>query len=366
MSADALKNKLVDHLGYFDEVVDQLNAIAGHDDTLESFRQITLAKYAEKINPPGDKLAQKIVKEGDRIALVYAEGEIVDGEGNAGQVGGDSLARELRDLRTDKDVKAIVLRVNSPGGSAVASEVIQREIRLLHTAKKPVIVSFGSLAASGGYWISVYGDYIFAEPTTITGSIGVFGLKFNLDKIAGDHGVTFDTVKTTQFGNMDSISQPWSDDEVKLAQTVVDYLYDQFLDKVAEGRKLTVAQVGEIAQGRVWSGTDAIDNHLVDAIGGLQDALNMAEDKAGLKGKKWTLQQIPEKLTPVDALLQAFGGGDAEPVARAAQNSVTQTLTSGHDPVSTALQKVDANWQLLRGFNDPHGVYARLPYLMDF
>ena len=212
------------------------------------------------------------------VAVVNAEGDIVDGEGDTTEVGGAKFAREIRQLREDSAVRAIVLRVNSPGGSATAAETMQRELRLARKSK-PIIVSMGSYAASGGYWISAYGDRIFAEPTTITGSIGVFGIQFDIQRLANEHGFTFDTVKTGKYADSLTIARPKTDDELAVLQKRVDWIYDQFIAKVAEGRKLKPSFVEEIAQGRVWSGTEAKKLGLVDEIGGLSEAIKYAGTK---------------------------------------------------------------------------------------
>ena len=362
LPADALKNKLVDKLAYYDEVLDALNALAEHNDTTDTFRQISIGDYANRLNQRRLDNASGFFSPDNSIAVVYAEGEIADGDGNTpGTIGGDDLARSLRDLRNDDHVKAVVLRVNSPGGSAEASEVIQREVKLLKESK-PVIISFGAVAASGGYWISTPGDYIFAEPTTITGSIGVFGLKFNLQDIAQQYGLNFDGVKTATFADMDTSSRPWSPEEQALAQTFVDFIYDQFIDKVSVGRGITPDRVREIAQGRVWSGTEAKKLKLVDEIGGLREALHMAVDRAGLTGKKWHLEQVPEKRTAAEALVEAFTtGNQAEPLARAATPAV-----QGRDPLSVAMRQWQAQWRQLQTYNDPQGVYALLPFQLQF
>jgi protease-4 len=239
----ALAAKLVDRVAYRDEVIDDLKKATGRAGSKDTFPQIDLAAYAQVA--PG---AAAIATAGGRIAVVYAEGEIVDGEGEPGQVGGTKFARELRRLRQDDDIKAIVLRVNSPGGSASASEAIQREMRLAAKAK-PVVVSMGSYAASGGYWISTYSERIFADTTTITGSIGVFGVLFDVKKLANDFGVTFDSVKTGRFADTLTISRPKTAAELAMIQRAVDWIYGEFIGKVAESRKLERAFVEEIAQG---------------------------------------------------------------------------------------------------------------------
>jgi len=362
LAGDAKDKKLVDKLAYLDEMIEELEKAGDYDARNDTFRQVSLVTYARRLAEDRDLASTSVFTSGNRIAVVYAEGEIVDGGSGDDTVGGDDLASDLRTLRGDKNVKAVVLRVNSPGGSAMASEVIQREMRNLRDAKIPVIVSMGTYAASGGYWISAYSDYIYAEPTTVTGSIGVFGLKFNFKDVANQYGLTFDSVKTVPNADMDSIARPWTPDEQKLAQTLVDYLYDQFIAKVAEGRNLNPDDVRNIAQGRVWSGTAAVakDKGLVNAIGGLGDAIAKAEDMAELKGKSWILVQYPEKRPPFQALLQSLSGeGAPAPVSKA-------STVIRHDPVTAAMQQLQTQWHLLHSFNDPRGLYARMPYFLQF
>jgi protease-4 len=278
----ALKAHLVTRIGYRDEVLEELKAKTGRKGSSKTFKQVSLADYIGSVGDGrahGKKTDNTVAAPG-RIAVVYAEGAIVDGNGQPDEVGGVKFARELRRLRQDDDVKAIVLRVNSPGGSASASEHIQREIRLAKKVK-PVIVSMGAYAASGGYWISTYSDRIFAEPTTITGSIGVFGLIMNVQKLANDLGLTFDRVKTGKFADAMTIARPKTDEEIALIQRSVDWIYGEFTAKVAESRGLDLARVQEIAQGRVWSGVEAKKLGLVDEIGGLDAAIHFAAREQG-------------------------------------------------------------------------------------
>ena len=277
----ALEGKLVDRVAYRDEVYDDLKTRTGRAGSKEPFRQVALDQYAKQLKDGGAETGRKAAAKG-RIALVYAEGEIVDGEGQIGEIGGSELSRTLRRLRQDPNVKAVVLRVNSPGGSASASEVIQREVRLIREVK-PLIVSMGSYAASGGYWISAPADRIFAESSTITGSIGVFGLQFDVQRLAADFGVSFDTVKTGRFADALTITRPKTPEEMAVLQRMVDWIYGEFVAKVAEGRKLTPEQVEAIAQGRVWSGREALARGLVDEIGGLEAAVAHAAKRAGLR-----------------------------------------------------------------------------------
>jgi protease-4 len=309
-----------------------------------------VAKTAAESKPAAAKPAEPVVQLGKtrgRVAIVYAEGDIVDGEGDEpGQIGGTRFARELRRLRQDDDVKAIVLRVNSPGGSAAAAETIQREVRLA-MKEKPVVVSMGSYAASGGYWISAYSDRIFAEPGTITGSIGVFGIQFDIQKLAGNFGVTFDRVKTGRFADTFTISRPKTPDEMAMFQGLVDWIYGEFITKVAEGRRLPRAQVEEIAQGRVWSGLEAKKLGLVDDIGGLGVAIRYAARKAGL-GADYRLVEYPRKKDFAEALQDL--------VQRMAPNNARASGVVGQ-----IQQRVQDQLRMLNAFNDPQGVYARLP-----
>ena len=242
-------------------------------------------------------------------------------------------------------MKAVVLRVNSPGGSAVASEVIQRELRLLQETK-PVVVSMGTVAASGGYWISVYSDRIFAEPNTITGSIGVIGMLFNVKELSQKVGVSFDVVKTGKFADTETISRPKTEEEMRAIQSVIDWIYDSFIERVAQGRKLDPAVVREIAQGRVWSGTDAKRLGLIDEFGGLEDAIHFAAQKAKL-GSNYRLQEFPGKRELAEVLRDLFEeSGDY-----LSRGGITSQVS----------RRVKAEVRSLDQFNDPRNIYLRLP-----
>lgn len=343
----AKAGKLVDRIAYRDEVIDELKAKTGRLGSKDAFKQVSLANYARAMGETRVAGKGPGLTHGNRIALVYAEGAIVDGDGEPGEVGGDKFSREIRLLRQDSNVKAIVLRVNSPGGSAAASEAIQRELRLAAKVK-PVIVSMGSYAASGGYWISAYGDRIFAEPTTITGSIGVFGIQFDIQKLANDFGFTFDTVKTGKFADALTISRPKTDEELAVLQRMVDWIYDQFVGKVADARHLKLDDVKEIAQGRVWSGLEAKKLGLVDEIGGMDVAIRYAAEKAKL-GTNYRVVEYPRKKELVEAL------GDMleriRPNSRIQSRSVIAQITA----------RLEAELKVLSSYNDPQGVYARMP-----
>ncbi len=333
---------LVDRIAYRDQVIDALKAETGKGSNKDSFKQITLAAYAALLPDHAVRAS------GRAVAIVYAEGEIVDGEGEPGEIGGVAFAREIRKLRQDKDVKAIVLRVNSPGGSATAAEAIQRELRLARQSK-PVIVSMGAYAASGGYWISAYGDRIFALPKTITGSIGVFGMQFDVQKLAGDFGITFDRVKTGKYADVLTITRPKTEEEMAVMQRLVDWIYGEFKTKVAEGRKLKPDEVERIAQGRVWSGSEALKLGLVDEFGGLEVAVRYAAKQAGL-GEGFRLIEYPEKRD----LFQIV----SDLVGRAVPDASRETEKG---LVGQVEKRLESELRQLKAFNDPQGVYARMP-----
>ena len=344
---------LIDDEKYFGDVLTDLGKIAPSSDYEKiplPFRQVAIGDYINAGHTPrlpGDKGSDNVV------AVLYLEGEIVDGWGQTTNIGGDRFAAELRDLRKDDDVKAVVLRVNSPGGSAYASEVIQREVIALK-AKKPVVVSMGNYAASGGYWVSTYADHIIAEPTTLTGSIGVFGMFMDYQKLANSVGVTFDVAKTGQYADFESSSRPKTDPEIALAQARVDDLYGKFLDKVSQSRNIPRGldtdpkTIDAIAQGRVWTGTDALPLHLVDEIGGLQTAINYAVKKAKL-GERYRVKDYPEEVSFADTLA-ALLSNQEEPLSKVKA-----------DPLTREFFRMKADLKSLSDFNDPIGVYARMP-----
>ncbi|PTX94540.1 signal peptide peptidase SppA [Opitutus sp. ER46] len=344
----AKANRLVDRVAYRDEIFDDLKEKTGRGaDSKRAFKQVALSDYAKSAKDIVDTVgADGTSGSGDRIAIVYAEGEIVDGEGRNGEIGATEFSRELRRLRRDPSVKAVVLRVNSPGGSASASEVIQREVRLIKQVK-PIVVSMGSYAASGGYWISTYGDRIFAEPTTITGSIGVFGIQFDVQKLAGDFGVTFDRVKTGKYADAMTIARPKTPEELAIVQRMVDWIYAQFVGKVAESRKLPRARVEEIAQGRVWSGTAAKELGLVDEIGGLDAAIAYAAKKAKIQDS-YRLVEFPREKPLMEALQEMLAG-------RHPNRADASTLAG------KVVHRLESELKVLQSLNDPQGVYARMP-----
>lgn len=341
---EALKQRLVDKVAYLDEVIDQLKSLSAPDDDNKSFRQISLKTYTKV----AEDALEKDRTSKNKIAIVYAEGEIVDGQGSVGEIGGNRLAKQLRQIRQDDDIKAVVLRVNSPGGSATASDIIQREVVLTQKVK-PVVVSMGSVAASGGYWISTYSNRIFAEPNTITGSIGVFGIQPNIQELASKIGVNSDTVKTGRFADISSLYRPKTPQELAILQKSVDRIYDQFLTKVADARRLPKARVAEIAQGHVWSGQRAKELGLVDELGGLEDAIQDAAKRANL-GNNWKLEEYPKSRSLEEQLFQRLAGVQAD------------ASSQPENPLTTEFKQVQADLAALKAMNDPLGVYARLPW----
>jgi protease-4 len=345
---------LVDRVAYFDEVLDQLKDETGRKGSTRPFKQIGLKNYARQVSVHGlvarrgpvGKIEPVAGK--NRIAIVYAEGEIVDGSGNEeGLVYGAKTARLLRQVRQDDGVKAVVLRVNSPGGSVTGSEAIAREVRLLQK-QKPVVVSMGTYAASGGYWIAVPSARIFAEPTTVTGSIGVYGVLLNFETLLNDKlGLTFDTVKTGRYADALTVTRPKTPEEMAIIQEAVDWVYDQFISKVVAGRKLERATVEEIAQGRVWSGAEALKLGLVDEIGGLSAAVKHAATAAKL-GDSFRVTEYPRPKQFAEALGEALGGHQRE-----------KTLAG---PAGALVRDVMQELRALGRLNDPQGIYARLPF----
>lgn len=281
---DALAAKLIDGVKYDDQVKDEIKAALkiGKNDKMHF---ISAASYADAVN------LRKTGK--DRIAVIYAEGDIVDGEGSGDNIGGDRFRALIRRARLDRSVKAIVLRVNSGGGSALASENIWRELQMAKADKKPVVVSFGDVAASGGYYIACGADSIFAHPNTITGSIGVFGVIPNMEAFFKNKmGITFDAVKTAPYADAGGVTRPLNEAEQRIIQADIERIYLLFKQRVASGRKKDMAYVDSIAQGRVWSGADALRLGLVDKLGSMQDAIASAARLARLDS--YGLKEYPE------------------------------------------------------------------------
>ena len=296
--ADGVRLKLLDGVKYDDELKSEMKKRLGlADDDKISF--ITPGTYRAS-----GILKNKYVKE--KIALVFAEGEIVYGKGDEGSIGSDDYRDILRKIRYNKDVKAVVLRINSPGGSSLASEIIWREIELIRKSGKPVIVSMGDVAASGGYYIACNADSIFAQPNTITGSIGVFAIVPNMQGFMQNKlGLTFDGVKTATYADALTVTRPLNPAEKRIIQHEVDNIYMDFKTRVAEGRKLDTAYVDSIAQGRVWTGSRALQIGLVDRITNLDEAIKCAAAMA--KVKDYGIREYPEAKSPFEVIFGSYG-----------------------------------------------------------
>jgi protease-4 len=289
---NAFDHKLVDGLKYDDEVKDEIKSKLKID-KYEKINFISISRYMAATD--------FIKSSGEKIALIYAEGDIIDGKSEQGTIGSETYRNLIRKARLDQTIKAIVVRVNSGGGSAMASENIWRELSLAKL-EKPVVVSFGDVAASGGYYISCGADSIFALPTTITGSIGVFGIIPNMQAFFKNKlGVTFDGVKTGPYADAMTITRPMNENEKKMIQAEIEVIYSQFKQRVAAGRKMDVAYVDSIAQGRVWTGVRAKEAGLIDRFGGLDDAVKCAARMAKLTD--YRIREFPEPLNIFDQLL---------------------------------------------------------------
>lgn len=276
---DAVSMKLADKLMYRDEVIAELKKLSAIQDK-KDLRLVNVEKYAE--TGEDADLNSRLSK--NKVAIVYAVGGIESGEGDDETIGSDRISKAIREARTDSTVKAIVLRINSPGGSALASDVIWREVVLCRQQKKPIVVSMGDVAASGGYYIACPADRIFAQPNTITGSIGVFGVLPNLQKFYNNKlGITIDTVNSNKHSDIGSLNRPVTPEEEKVILDGVKKIYSAFIAKVSEGRNIPVSQVDSLGQGRVWSGVHAKEKKLVDELGGIDDAIAYAVKMAKLK-----------------------------------------------------------------------------------
>lgn len=337
---DAIKYKLIDKLVYKDEVLEELKTLTGKTKKEDLPQLITLKKYSK--SPDLDKKSMK----DPQIAIIYASGEIESGKGESDNIGSETVSKAIREARLNDKIKAIVLRVNSPGGSALASEVIWREAELANKVK-PVVVSMGDVAASGGYYISAASRKIFASPNTITGSIGVFGLIFNAQKMFNNKlGITFDTVKTNRLSDFGSMTRPLTAEEKQIFQQGVEKVYDTFTKRVANGRKMEQANVDSIGQGRVWSGVEAKNIGLIDEFGGLNDALAAAAKMANLT--KYRTVELPKQKDPFKEFLSEMGN-EAE----------TKYLKYKLGDEARYYNKAQ---ELLK----MQGIQARLPYRIDF
>ncbi|MBF9140161.1 signal peptide peptidase SppA [Hymenobacter properus] len=343
---DALRLKMVTKLGYFDEVQDYMRGKLGLAKDKKP-NLVSLSDYTDDKN--ADEKEGKT--SGNRIAVIYAEGDIVTGRGSDDNIGSTKFAEAIRKARLDDKVKAVVLRINSPGGSSLASDIIYREV-LLTKKVKPIIASMSDVAASGGYYIAMACDTIVAHPNTITGSIGVFGVLPNIQPLLADKlGITVDRVTTGKFSDLPTITRPLSEFEKRTLQAEVNRIYADFTSKAAQGRHMPVERLRRLASGRVWSGLEAKGNGLVDVLGDYQDALNIAAARAHLKADDYRVQRLPRQKSSLESLLDRFGVGDDD-------EAKTRALKSELGPLYPAYAQYQQLMQM-------RGVQARLPYTLD-
>jgi len=333
---DAVELKLADATLYYDEVLARLKEKTGIAEK-EKVNLVNMQKYGDS------KEEKKSAK--DKIAVLFAEGNIVDGKGEEDNIGSERFAKTIREIRENDKIKALVFRINSGGGSALASDVILREIELARK-KMPVIVSMGDVAASGGYYIACKADTIIAQPNTITGSIGVFGLLPNMQGFFNDHlGITFDGVKTGKFSDIGTVSRPLTAEERSIIQVAIDSIYMEFKERVATGRGKSLDDIESIAQGRIWTGSQAMQNGLVDMLGNLDSAIAIAASRAGITD--YSIREYPKQKDPLEKLL---GGFSSE-----AETFFMKRKLGQFYPLFKKLQEI----------KDLSGIQARIPFEVE-
>ncbi|MCO7225802.1 signal peptide peptidase SppA [Pleionea sp. CnH1-48] len=345
----AVNNKLVDGLKTRPQFRDMMIGMVGENEKKTSYKQIHHRDYLKVVKPPVPFVNPKSQK----IALIVAKGVIQDGRKKEGAIGGDTVAAKIRKARKDKNVKAIVLRVDSPGGSAFASEVIRQELLEAKAQGLPVIASMGTYAASGGYWISANADQIWARPTTITGSIGIFGMIPTFEKTLDWVGIHRDGVGTTEVAGGIDTGRGISEPVKNIIQVNIEKGYQRFLNIVAEGRGMTPEEVDKIAQGRVWSGAKAKELGLVDELGTLKDAINAAAEKAGIAEAKYDVWKVQRELTKEEQLLQSiFNSSIGEMLTDSDVNA------SKLSPSLQFLNALQTELETLQSYNDPNHAYV--------
>ena len=332
---------LIDDVIFFDEYETKIKETLGINDT-EDINYVLISDYIKTSS-------KKRINSGkDKIAVIYAQGEIWYGEGGSDVIGQGIINDALKKAREDEDVKAIVLRVNSPGGSALASDIIWREIEITKKMK-PVVVSMGDVAASGGYYISAGADKIFAEPTTITGSIGVFGTVPNISELAKNIGVNAEQVGTNKNSVEYSLFEPMNDSFRSNVLEGIEATYETFLDRVAQGRGISMAQADSVAQGRVWSGMDAKRLGLVDELGGLDDAIAEAAKMVGID--RYGIRKLPKYKSDFEKLMEDLGGASAKSKEKIIQQEIGTEAYTILKEIKLALQN--------------KGVQARMPFNLN-
>jgi protease-4 len=331
LAEDALNKKFVDKLFYEDEFIAELTKYSGGT----TLNTISIDKY--------NTTQLSFSESENKIAVIYASGEIMAGEGET-DVMSKNIIAAIGKARKDSSVRAVVFRINSPGGSANASEFIARELEITK-AKKPVVISMGDMAASGGYWVSAPGDKIFAHRTTLTGSIGVFGVIPNIEKVMSEKlGITFDVATTNEHSDFPSLTRPLKQIEKNYLQKNVEYVYSKFTDKVAKARNLTVEKVDSIGQGRVWSGINAFDIGLIDYFGGIKDAVREAAELAGISD--YSILELPKELNAFEMLIKTF----ETKVSKSADNELVHSLK---------------HYEYLINSIKNFGIIAKLPYRIE-
>ena len=335
---DALTNNLIDGLIYRDALIDTLKTLSGVS-LDEKIQLVPMAKYS-KVPYPGRQYSLK-----NKIAIIYAEGNIVMGKGNVTNIGGNNYAEIIRQLRKDTTIKSIILRVNSPGGNAVASDIMWQELNLASKVK-PVVVSMGNYAASGGYYISCPATKIYASPVTLSGSIGVFGLIPNANKLLHDKlGISVESVNTNKYADFPSVYRPMTTYERGVMQKNIEKIYSDFVSKVATGRNMDVSSVDSIGQGRVWTGIRAKKLGLIDEFGGLEDAIKGAAELAGVD--KYSIKEYPVPEDPYTRIISSL---------------------SGNIRMKILNKELGENFSLykeLKEVSEMNGIQARLPYFID-
>lgn len=340
----ALENKWVDALKTREDVLNELTALVGEDDTRRGYTHVNFNNYLHIINPP-----LPVIDNGtEKVGIVVAKGSILNGTRKSGDIGGDSTARLLRQARLDDSIKAVVLQVDSPGGSAFASEIIRQEVLNLKQAGKPVIASMSTYAASGGYWISASADQIWAAPSTITGSIGIFGMFMTYENSLDYLGVHTDGVGTTDFSGLSTV-RALNPTMGAIIQRSVEHGYDQFIDLVGQNRHMSKEEVDSIAQGRVWIGQTAKELGLVDELGYLDDAVSSAAEMAQLD--TFDIKYVQPSLSPRELFWKQLFGQTSVALAKA-------HFANSDSALIGMVKQLVSEFEAIAQLNDPRGVYA--------